>query len=146
MLMNITLKNPSLFRAANLISGEWTSASSAGEAIGVTDPATGVLLGTVPNGGQAETRRAVEAAHASYPAWRAMTAADRATLLRRLAQLITDNQEDLAKLLTLEQGKPLAEARGEVGMSAAYILWFAEEARRIYGDVIPRPGPTARSS
>ena len=67
MLMNITLKNPSLFRAANLISGEWTSASSAGEAIGVTDPATGVLLGTVPNGGQAETRRAVEAAHTSYP-------------------------------------------------------------------------------
>ena len=103
MLMNITLKNPSLFRAANLISGEWTSASSAGEAIGVTDPATGVLLGTVPNGGQAETRRAVEAAHTSYPAWRAMTAADRATLLRRLAQLITDNQEDLAKLLTLNK-------------------------------------------
>jgi succinate-semialdehyde dehydrogenase / glutarate-semialdehyde dehydrogenase len=144
MLMNITLKNPSLFRTANLINGEWTSASSAGEAIGVTDPATGVLLGTVPNGGQAETRRAVEAAHASYPAWRAMTAADRATLLRRLAQLITDNQEDLAKLLTLEQGKPLAEARGEVGMSAAYILWFAEEARRIYGDVIPSPWPNRK--
>ncbi|WP_046866292.1 NAD-dependent succinate-semialdehyde dehydrogenase [Microvirga massiliensis] len=144
MSINVNLRNPALFRTANLIGGDWTDTGSAGQPIKVTDPATGTLLDAVPNGGRAETRRAIEAAYAAFPAWRGRTAGDRATLLRRLAQLITDNQEDLARLLTSEQGKPLAEARGEVGMSAAYVLWFAEEARRIYGDVIPSPWPNRK--
>jgi succinate-semialdehyde dehydrogenase/glutarate-semialdehyde dehydrogenase len=125
-------------REANLIAGAWVGADS-GNTIDVTDPATGEVIGTVPNCGAAETRRAIEAAQAAYPAWRAKTAAERADALRRLAALIEQNKEELAMLLTVEQGKPLAEARGEVGASAAYILWFAEEARRIYGDTIPSP-------
>ncbi len=138
------LKRPELLRSANLIGGEWVKDSSAGEPIAVSDPATGRLVGTVPNAGKAETARAIEAADAAFPAWRAKTAAERADHLRRLAQLITDNKEDLARILTAEQGKPLAEARGEVGMSAAYVLWFAEEGRRIYGDVIPSPWQNRR--
>jgi succinate-semialdehyde dehydrogenase / glutarate-semialdehyde dehydrogenase len=144
MLTTTLLKNPGLFRTRHLIGGEWRNDGSAGPAIPVTDPATGILIGTVPNGGAAEAKAAIEAAHQAYPAWRAKTAAERAMHLRKLAQLITDHQEDLAKLLTTEQGKPLAEARGEVGMSAAYVLWFAEEARRLYGDVIPSPWPNRR--
>ena len=138
------LKRPDLFRSAILIGGEWVKDSSAGEPIDVVDPATGRLLGTVPNAGRAETARAIEAADAAFPAWREKTAAERADHLRRLAQLITDNKEDLARILTAEQGKPLAEARGEVGMSAAYVQWFAEEGRRIYGDVIPSPWQNRR--
>jgi len=138
------LKRPDLFRSAILIGGEWVKDSSAGEPIAVVDPATGRLLGTVPNAGRAETARAIEAADAAFPAWREKTAAERADHLRRLAQLITDNKEDLARILTAEQGKPLAEARGEVGMSAAYVQWFAEEGRRIYGDVIPSPWQNRR--
>src|SRR5690606_31576073 len=107
------LKRPDLFRSATLIGGEWVKDSSAGEPIAVVDPATGRLLGTVPNAGRAETARAIEAADAAFPAWREKTAAERADHLRRLAQLITDNKEDLARILTAEQGKPLAEARGE---------------------------------
>jgi len=138
------LKRPDLFRSAILIGGEWVKDSSAGEPIAVVDPATGRLLGTVPNAGRAETARAIEAADAAFPAWREKTAAERADHLRRLAQLITDNKEDVARMLTAEQGKPLAEARGEVGMSAAYVQWFAEEGRRIYGDVIPSPWQNRR--
>ncbi|MCA1953485.1 MAG: NAD-dependent succinate-semialdehyde dehydrogenase [Hyphomicrobiales bacterium] len=122
----------------NFIGGEWVAADGGGT-IRVTDPATGDVLGTVPNCGAAETRRAIEAAHAAFPAWRKKTAAERSALLMKLAQLIRDNTEALATLLTMEQGKPLAEARGEVGGSAAYVQWFAEEARRAYGDVIPSP-------
>src|SRR3954465_8516616 len=136
MLDKISLRNPALMPSANLIGGQWTTGS---ETIPVTNPATGILLGTVPNGGRAEAKRATEAAARAFPAWRAKTAAERADVLRRLHALILENQDDLARLLTLEQGKPLAEARGEVGMSAAYVLWFAEEARRVYGDVIPSP-------
>jgi succinate-semialdehyde dehydrogenase/glutarate-semialdehyde dehydrogenase len=120
------------------IRGEWLAATG-GSTIEVNNPATGERLAYVPNAGAEETREAIHAAHTAFPAWRAQTAAERAAILRKLASLITDNQEELARLLTVEQGKPLAEARGEVGMSAAYVLWFAEEARRTYGDVVPSP-------
>lgn len=125
-------------REANLIDGHWVSADS-GDTINVTDPATGVLIGTVPNMGRTETKRAIAAAAKALPAWKAKTAKERAKLLHRLADLIEQEVEGLATLLTVEQGKPLAEARGEVLFSAAYVRWFAEEAQRVYGDVIPSP-------
>ena len=133
MLTKIDFKKES-----NLIGGTWVAADS-GTTILVTDPATGKTIGSVPNCGQAEIRRAIEAAHAAFPAWRKKTATERAGFLLKLAQLIRENTEALATLLTLEQGKPLGEARGEVGGSAAYVQWFAEEARRAYGDIIPSP-------
>ncbi len=125
-------------REANFIGGEWVQADSK-KVIEVKDPATGELIGTVPSCGRAETKRAIEAAQTAFPIWRAKLASERADAMRRLAALIEENKEELAMLLTVEQGKSLAESRGEVGGSAAYILWFAEEARRIYGDVIPTP-------
>jgi len=133
----LSLKNPELLVEACLIGGEW-SKSGAGQ-IDVTNPATGAVIARVPNAGAEETKRAIHAAHAAYPAWRAKTANERAVLLRKLAAVITENQEDLAQILTAEQGKSLAESRGEVGMSAAYVLWFAEEARRVYGETVPSP-------
>ena len=123
MLDQTILKNPLLMKSANLIDGEWIAAGA--DAIPVTNPATSVLLGSVPNSGRKETKRAVEAAARAFPAWRAKTAAERAAILRRLHALILEHQDDIAQLLTLEQGKPLAEAKGEVGMSAAYVRWFA---------------------
>ena len=132
-----SLRNPKLLVEACLIGGAWTKGGSGG--IAVTNPATGAVIATVPNAGADETRRAIQAAQDAYPAWRARTASERAVLLRKLAALVTENQEDLAQILTAEQGKSLAEARGEVAGSAAYVLWFAEEARRTYGDVIPSP-------
>ena len=102
------------------------------------------MIGEVPNCGAAETRRAIAAAQTAFEGWRATPAAERATMLRRLAEAIEKNKEALAVLLTTEQGKSLAEARGEVGISAAYVLWFAEEARRVYGDTIPSPWPSRR--
>ncbi|WP_026379449.1 NAD-dependent succinate-semialdehyde dehydrogenase [Afifella pfennigii] len=125
-------------REANLIGGEWVGADS-GKTIDVINPATGETIGTVPNAGRAETERAIAAASAAFESFKATTAAERAKLLRDLHDAIMDNQDPLAELLTMEQGKPLAEAKGEVGMSAAYVLWFAEEARRIYGDIVPSP-------
>jgi succinate-semialdehyde dehydrogenase/glutarate-semialdehyde dehydrogenase len=130
-------------REANLIGGRWVEADS-GRTIAVTDPATGETVGTVPQGGRAETKRAIDAAAEALPAWRAKTAKERAKLLHKLADLIEQDAEALATLLTVEQGKPLAESRGEVGMSAAYTRWFAEEAQRIYGDVIPSPWPNRK--
>jgi succinate-semialdehyde dehydrogenase / glutarate-semialdehyde dehydrogenase len=125
-------------REGNLIGGQWVGADG-GKVIEVNDPATGEVIGTVPMSGRAETGRAIEAAAAAFPGWSGKLAAERAELLRRLAALIEQNKEELAMLLTIEQGKSLTESRGEVGMSAAYVLWFAEEARRIYGDTIPTP-------
>ena len=125
-------------REANLIGGAWVGADG-GKVLEVNDPATGEVIGTVPMSGRAETRRAIEAAAAAFPGWSAKLAAERAEALRKLAALIEQNKEELAMLLTIEQGKSLTESRGEVGMSAAYVLWFAEEARRIYGDTIPSP-------
>jgi len=125
-----------LLREACYIDGEWVKADS-GETIPVTNPATGEVLGTVPKCGAAETKRAVEAANRAWPAWRAKTAKERAATLRRWYDLVMANQEDLARLLTLEQGKSLAEARGEVAYGASFIEWYAEEGKRLYGDVIP---------
>ena len=125
-------------REASFIAGEWVQADS-GKTIAVTNPATGKPIGTVPDCGAAETRRAVEAAHRAFAEWSTRTAASRADAMRKLAAAIEKNKEELARLLTTEQGKSLAEARGEVGLAASYVLWFAEEARRVYGDTIPSP-------
>lgn len=130
-------------RERNYIGGSWVEADS-GDTLTVKDPASRETLGTVPKAGRAETRRAIEAAAAAFKQFATTTAAERARLLRNLSTAILDNQDALAELLTREQGKPLAEARGEVGMSAAYVLWFAEEARRIYGDTIPSPWANRR--
>lgn len=127
-----------LMREKMLIGGAWVDADGGG-LINVSNPATGALIGTVPDGGAGETRRAIEAAAKAYPAWRARPAAERAGLLHKLADLLIANADELAAILTTEQGKPLAEAKGEVLGSAAYVRWFAEEARRVYGDTIPSP-------
>ena len=131
-------KTSHFMRQANLIDGEWVQADS-GKTIDVTNPATGLKIGTVPKSGAAETRRAIEAAETAFQSWRKTSALERSKLLRKLHDAIMDNQDALAELLTIEQGKSLAESRGEVGSSAAYILWFAEEGRRVYGDVVPSP-------
>jgi len=127
-----------LFRQQLHIAGSWVDADS-GKTLEVEDPATGKVIGTIANAGAAETRQAIEAAHEAFKSFSRTTAAERAGMLRRLHQIILDNRHELARILTLEQGKPLAEAEGEIGMSAAYVLWFAEEARRVYGDIIPSP-------
>jgi succinate-semialdehyde dehydrogenase / glutarate-semialdehyde dehydrogenase len=132
------LKDPSLFRQQSYIDGAWVDADS-GETVPVTNPATGETIGTVPKMGTAETRRAIEAANRAYPAWRAKTAKERGAILRKWFDLMMANQEDLAVLMTTEQGKPLAEARGEVGYAASFVDWFAEEGKRVYGDTIPAP-------
>ena len=131
-------KTSHYMRQANLIGGEWIQADS-GATIDVTNPATTLKIGAVPKSGKAETRRAIEAAQTAFESWRKTTANDRSKLLRKLHDLILENQDALAELLTMEQGKSLAEAKGEVGISAAYILWFAEEGRRTYGDTVPSP-------
>src|SRR5262245_53488746 len=125
-----------LFREACYINGRWRPAEG-GAAIPVDDPATGETIGAVPKFGRAEAREAIDAAAAAYPAWRKRTAKERAVILRRWHDLIAANQDDLARLMTLEQGKPLAESRGEVLYGASFIEWFAEEGKRAYGDTIP---------
>ena len=136
------MKNPELLRDACLIGGEWLPAT--GATLLVRNPASGAQVGTVPDFGAAETRRAIEAAEAAFGPWKARTAAERAKILRRWFELMMENQEDLAQLMTAEQGKPLAEARGEIAYAASFIEWFAEEARRVYGEVIPSPLPDRR--
>ncbi|MBM9604830.1 NADP-dependent succinate-semialdehyde dehydrogenase [Desulfopila inferna] len=130
------IKDTSLFRHQCYIDGQWVDAAD-GSTLEVTNPATGSSLGTVPGLGADETRRAIEAANRAWPDWRGQIAAERSSILRRWADLILDNQEDLARLMTIEQGKPLAESQGEIAYAASFIEWFAEEARRIYGDIIP---------
>lgn len=127
-----------LSRAACLVGGEWTAADS-GETIDVDNPATGEILGSVPKCGREEAARAVQAAAASFADWRARTAIERADIMLRWRDLIMGHQEELARLMTLEQGKPLAEARGEIAHGAGYLRWFAEEARRVYGEIVPPP-------
>ena len=139
----LTLKDPSLLRQQCYVDGQWISADDAGS-MPVVDPATGVPLGTAPVFHAAETRRAIDAANRAFPAWRAKTAKERSNILRKWFELMIANQDDLALILTSEQGKPLAEAKGEVTIGAAYVEWFAEEARRIYGDVIPTIGNDRR--
>jgi succinate-semialdehyde dehydrogenase/glutarate-semialdehyde dehydrogenase len=130
------IKDPALLRTQAYIGGHWCAAESGGE-IPVSNPASGERIGTVPNLRGAEARAAVEAAHAAFPAWAARSAHERSRVLRRWHELMIEHQEDLATLMTAEQGKPLAEARAEVRYSAAFIEWFAEEAKRVYGDIIP---------
>jgi succinate-semialdehyde dehydrogenase/glutarate-semialdehyde dehydrogenase len=137
------LTDSKLFREQAYIDGAWVPADS-GKTVAVTDPATGKELGTVPNMGADETRRAIEEANAALPGWRAKTAKERANILRKWFDLMMANQEDLARLMTAEQGKPLAESRGEIAYAASFIEWFAEEGKRIYGDTIPPHGADKR--
>jgi succinate-semialdehyde dehydrogenase/glutarate-semialdehyde dehydrogenase len=141
--MSFTLKDPTLLRQQCYVDGAWIDADSGGT-VAVTNPATGEVIGTVPSLGAAETRRAIEAASAAFPAWAAKTAKERSAILRRWNDLLLANADDLAVLMTAEQGKPLAEARGEISYAASFIEWFAEEAKRVYGDVIPGHQPDKR--
>jgi succinate-semialdehyde dehydrogenase/glutarate-semialdehyde dehydrogenase len=135
-LATIPLKDEYLLHQKCYIDGAWTDADD-GTTIAVTNPATGGPIGSVPRMGAAEARRAVLAASAAWPAWRARTAKERAAILRRWFDLVMANQEDLAILMTAEQGKPLVESRGEIAYAASFIEWFAEEGKRVYGDTIP---------
>jgi len=132
-----SLTDPALFREACYVDGAWVGAGS-GATVEVTDPATGERLGTVPRMNAEDTAKAIEAAERALPEWRAKTAKERAAIIRKWFDLIMANQEDLGYLMTREQGKPLAEAKGEVAYGASFVEWFAEEAKRAYGDVIPQ--------
>lgn len=131
-------KTQHYLKQANLIAGEWIAADS-GEVVAVTNPATGLEIGNVPKSGKAETRRAIDAAADAFNSFSRSTANERAKILRNMHDAMLDNQDALGELLTMEQGKPLAEAKGEIAIGAAYLLWFAEEGRRVYGDLIPSP-------
>jgi len=137
------LKDPSLLRQQAYLNGQWCDADQAGKHE-VYNPANGNLLGSVPMMGAAETRRAIEAANAAWPAWKKKTAKERSVILRRWYELMMANADDLALIMTAEQGKPLAEAKGEIGYAASFIEWFAEEGKRTYGDTIPSPSPSNR--
>jgi succinate-semialdehyde dehydrogenase/glutarate-semialdehyde dehydrogenase len=130
------LSDPKLLRSQCYVNGQWLDAAD-GRATAVRNPASGAQLGTVPQLSGADTRRAIDAAAAAFPAWAAQTAKQRAVILRRWYELMMANQSDLAQLMTAEQGKPLAEAAGEIAYAASFVEWFAEEARRVYGEVIP---------
>jgi len=133
--VGIQLQDPRLFRQACYVDGGWIESSAHG--IDVDNPATGEVIGTVPRLGRAETRQAIDAAARAFPAWRRKTGKERAQVMRRWFDLMMANQEDLARLMTTEQGKPLTESRGEVAYAASFLEWFGEEAKRIYGDTIP---------
>ena len=137
------LQSPTLFRQQAFIDGSWCEADH-GQRVEIFNPANGERLGSVPDIGADETRRAIAAAQAAQPAWRRRTAKERAGVLRRWYELILQHQEDLARIMTAEQGKPLTEARGEIAYAASFIEWFAEEAKRVYGDVIPGHQPDKR--
>jgi len=137
------LKDPTLLRQQAFIDGMWCNADG-GATIAVTNPATGVQLGTVPEMGAAETRRAIEAAQLAWAGWRKKNAKERSNILRKWYELILANADDLALIMTAEQGKPLAEAKGEIAYAASFIEWFAEEAKRAYGDTIPSPAGNSR--
>ena len=134
--MKMNINDQSLFRQQCYIDGQWVDADS-GETLEVNNPSSGSVIGTVPKMGASETERAVDAAELAFQSWRRRTAKERAAVLRKLADLMMENQEDLAALMTIEQGKPLAESRGEVVYAASFFEWFAEEGKRLYGDVIP---------
>ncbi|SDN93900.1 NAD-dependent succinate-semialdehyde dehydrogenase [Pseudomonas jinjuensis] len=139
----MNLKDNNLFRQQAYIAGQWCDADD-GRSVPVTNPANGELLGSVPLMGGAETVRAIEVADAALEGWRARTAKERAQILRRWYELLLENENDLALLMTLEQGKPLHEALGEIRYAASFVEWFAEEGKRIYGDVIPSPAADKR--
>ncbi|WP_419689987.1 NADP-dependent succinate-semialdehyde dehydrogenase [Burkholderia theae] len=132
----VTIRNPELLRHVCLIAGEWIPADQGGT-IDVRNPSTGQSLGTVPRMGRDETLRAIDGANAALAEWRARTGKERAVVLRRWYELMIENQDDLAAIMTAEQGKPLAESRGEIGYAASFLEWFGEEAKRVYGDTIP---------
>jgi len=134
----LKVQDANLVKDALLINGEWAQSDN-GASIDVHDPATGDIVGKVPNAGKEETLRAISAAEQAFLSWRATTADHRAKILRKWFELIIENQDDLAMIMTREQGKPLAEAKGEIAYAASYIEWFGEEAKRIYGDIIPSP-------
>jgi succinate-semialdehyde dehydrogenase/glutarate-semialdehyde dehydrogenase len=142
--MTLNLKDPSLLRQQVYIAGQWVDADDAKAVAVVRNPATGEQIGTVPMCGTAETVRAIEAADQAQRQWRDVPAKERAAILRRLYELMLANQDDLALILTAEQGKPLAEAKGEIVYAASFIEWFADEARRVYGDTIPAPSGDRR--
>src|ERR1700733_10530012 len=133
--VEVPIKDEKLFRQQCYVDGAWVGAED-GSTFPVTNPADGCQIGTVPSFSAADTRRAIAAAEAAWPAWRAKTTKERSQILRRWFELCMQNQDDLAVILTLEQGKPFAEARGEIAYGSSFIEWFAEEAKRIYGDVI----------
>jgi len=133
--VGIQLQDPRLFRQACYVDGGWIESSAHG--IDVDNPATGEVIGTVPRLGRAETRQAIDAAARAFPAWRRKTGKERAQVMRRWFDLMMANQDDLARLMTTEQGKPLTESRGEVAYAASFLEWFGEEAKRVYGDTIP---------
>ena len=139
----VKFTDQNLFRQACYIDGAWVNARS-NATINVDNPATGEIVGTVPKLGAAETREAIEAAERALPAWRKTTAKERAAVLRKWFDLMMQHQDDLAKLMTVEQGKPLAESKGEVAYAAAFLEWFGEEAKRVYGDTIPGHQPDKR--
>lgn len=141
--VKLPIQNDSLLRQQCYVDGQWIDADS-GAVITVVNPADGSVLGTVPKCGAVETRRAVDAAGAALPGWAAKIAKERSRILHRWFELCVEQQDDLAAILTLEQGKPLAEARGEIAYGAGFIEWFAEEAKRVYGDVIPATQPGRR--
>ena len=132
----VQLKDAKLFHEQCYVDGGWADADSK-QTIPVTNPATGGVIGSIPKMGGAETRRAIEAADRALPAWRARIAKERAVILRKWFELMLANQDDLALIMTTEQGKPLAEAKGEIAYAASFLEWFAEEGKRVYGDVIP---------
>ena len=142
-MTTLTLKDPTLLRTHAYIAGEWQGADD-GMSFEVRNPATGDIIATVPRMGTAETRRAIDTANAAWPAWRATTAKQRATILRKWHDLMMDNADDLALILTTEQGKPLAEAKGEIQYAASFLEWFAEEGKRVNGDTIPTPAADKR--
>jgi succinate-semialdehyde dehydrogenase/glutarate-semialdehyde dehydrogenase len=140
-MTTLTLEHPELWRTQHFIGGEWVGGAATYD---VLDPASGAPIAQVARGGRDETRQAIDAASTTFPSWRTCTAADRGAKVRRWGELMLANQKDLATIMTTEQGKPFAEAMGEVVYAASFLSWFAEEARRAYGDVIPAPTPNAR--
>ncbi|WP_168789851.1 NADP-dependent succinate-semialdehyde dehydrogenase [Paraburkholderia aromaticivorans] len=142
-MTTLSLKDPSLLKSQAYIAGEWQGADD-GTTFEVKNPATGETIATVPRMGTAETRRAIDTANAAWPTWRATTAKQRAVILRKWHDLMMENADDLAKILTTEQGKPLAEAKGEIQYAASFLEWFAEEGKRVNGDTIPTPANDKR--
>ena len=138
----LALTRTDLIRSSNFIAGQWTAFP--GPLMDVTNPATGAVITSVPDSGAAEARAALDAAHAAYPTWRKVPAKQRAAIIKRWNDLVLAHQDDLGALISLEQGKPLAEGKGEVAYAASYIEWFGEEATRMNGEVIPAPAPGRR--
>lgn len=137
-------KNPALQHSAGYIASDWTAQSDSGKTFDVVNPSAGYILATLPDMGVAETKRAIDATHAVQPIWTARTGKDHATILRRLFHLMIENCYDFVAILIAIMGKPLAEAKGKITYGASYVEWFAEEAKRIYGDVIPGHQPDKR--